>query len=201
MARSRAARCLTTPRSTCGMRAAGVPLRGENGKTCRCVRPHSSTILSEFSNISSVSVGKPAMMSAPKTMSGRSCPRFRAEADGVVAQMPALHALQNHVVAGLKRQMQMRHQPALGRDRFHQIGIGLDGIDGGQPQPLQVRHLAQDRLDQLAELRRCRAGRRRSWSCRRRSAPLRHSRCRQGASPARRPRPSAQSVNCRGRKG
>ena len=43
-ARRRAARSLTRPRSSCGMRAAGVPGRGENGKTCRWVSPHSSTI-------------------------------------------------------------------------------------------------------------------------------------------------------------
>jgi hypothetical protein len=47
----------------------------------------------------------------------------------------------------------------------------------------------------------CRAGRRHSSSCRRRSAPLRHSRCRPAASPARRRRPSAPSANCRGRRG
>ena len=33
---------------SCGMRAAGVPGRGENGKTCRCVSPHSSTRSSEL---------------------------------------------------------------------------------------------------------------------------------------------------------
>ena len=41
--RRRAARSFTIARSSCGMRAAGVPGRGENGNTCRCVRPHSST--------------------------------------------------------------------------------------------------------------------------------------------------------------
>ena len=54
------------------MRAAGVPGRGENGNTCSCVSPHSSTRSSERANIASVSVGKPAMMSAPNTTSGRS---------------------------------------------------------------------------------------------------------------------------------
>jgi hypothetical protein len=54
------------------------------------------------------------MMSAPNAMSGRSGAEARAEAfDRVGARMPALHALQDHVVAGLKRQMQMRHQPLL----------------------------------------------------------------------------------------
>ena len=61
--------------------------------------------------MASVSVGKPAMMSAPNTMSGRSRRTCVAERDRVGAQMPALHALEDQVVAGLQRQMQMRHQP------------------------------------------------------------------------------------------
>ena len=40
---SRAARSLTAVPGTCGMRAAGVPVRGENGNTCRKVKPQSST--------------------------------------------------------------------------------------------------------------------------------------------------------------
>ena len=43
--RRRRARSFTTSRATCGMRAAGVPGRGENGKTWRCVSPHSSTMV------------------------------------------------------------------------------------------------------------------------------------------------------------
>ena len=38
-ARRRAARSLTTGRGTCGMRAAGVPLRGENGKDVQVGQP------------------------------------------------------------------------------------------------------------------------------------------------------------------
>ena len=52
--------------------AAGVPLRGLNGNTCRNVSPQSRTRSMDRANISSVSVGKPAMISAPNTMSGRS---------------------------------------------------------------------------------------------------------------------------------
>jgi hypothetical protein len=49
------------------------------------VSPHSSTIASELANIASVSVGKPAMMSAPKTMSGRTA-RMSAQKDRIGAQ-------------------------------------------------------------------------------------------------------------------
>ena len=68
---------------------------------------------SELANMSSVSVGKPAIRSAPNTMSGRSRRTSAQNADRVGAQVPPLHALQDHVVAGLQRQMQMRHQPRL----------------------------------------------------------------------------------------
>jgi hypothetical protein len=117
------------------------------------VRPHSSTIFSEFSKCSSVSVGKPAMMSAPKAASGRmrrtssqngSCPR---------GQVAALHPLQDHVVAMLQRKMKMRHQPLFGGNRLHQVVVGLDGIDGGQAQRSSSAP-AQDLAHQLAERRR-----------------------------------------------
>ena len=101
------------------------------GKTCRNVEAAFLDDLSELANIASVSVGKPAMMSAPKTISGRRRRTCVAERDRVVARMPALHALQDHVVAGLQRQMQMRHQPRLVGDGVEQIGVGLDRIDGG----------------------------------------------------------------------
>src|SRR5262249_17568066 len=70
LSRSSLARRAMVRPLTCGMRAAGVPSRAEKGNTCRKVSPHSSTSDNEFLNIVSVSVGKPAMRSAPNTMSG-----------------------------------------------------------------------------------------------------------------------------------
>ena len=52
--------------------------------------------------------------------------------------------------------MQMRHQPRIVGDGVEQIAIGLDRIDRRNPQPLQLRHMPQDLLDQLPELRRAR---------------------------------------------
>ena len=69
------------------------------------------------SNIASVSVGKPAIRSAPNTMSGRSRRASSQKRDRIGARMPALHALEDHVVAGLQRQMQVRHQARLLGDR------------------------------------------------------------------------------------
>jgi hypothetical protein len=70
-----------------------------------------------------------------------------------VAQMAALHPLQDHVVTGLQRQMEMRHQPVIVRNRLHQILIRLDGVDRGQAQPLEIRNHLQDLGRQCAELR------------------------------------------------
>ena len=56
-------------------------------------------------------------------------PHLRAERDGVIAQVPPFHPLQNHVVAGLQRQMQMRHQPRIVSDDVEQVAIGLDRVD------------------------------------------------------------------------
>ena len=103
------------------------------------------------------------MMSAPKTMSGRRRFTCFAEGDRVVAQMAALHALQHHVVAGLQREMQMRHQAGLGGDHVEKIVVRLDRVDGGDAQPLQLRHVAQEALHQGAELRLAAAGPCRSW--------------------------------------
>ena len=68
------------------MRAAGVPFLGLNGKTCRKVRSQSVTSCRLCWNIASVSVGKPAIRSAPKTMSGR---RRRASSQKAMASSRA----------------------------------------------------------------------------------------------------------------
>ena len=41
-------------------------------------------------------------------------------ADRIGAAVPALHPLQDHVVAGLQRQMEVRHQARLAGDQFEQ---------------------------------------------------------------------------------
>ena len=201
LAQTRRARSFTIARSSCGMRAAGVPGRGENGNTCRCVRPHSARrASSERRNISSVSVGKPAMRSAPNTMSGRSRRDRVAERDRVGPRMPALHALEDQIVAGLQRQMQMRHQPAFAGKGVDQIAIGLDRIDRGQAQSLELRHVLEDLLDQRAELRRARQIGAIARDVDAGEHDFASSRWRRAAARRRRRRPSAPSANCRGRR-
>ena len=126
------------------MFAAGVPGRGEKGKTWRCVSPHSSTSASVFSNMASVSVGKPAMRSAPKTMSGRAA-RSSAQKRTASARLWR-RFIRFRIMSspGLQREMQMRHQPRLAGDGIEEFGIGLDAIDRGEPQPRKAGRRAQE---------------------------------------------------------
>ena len=73
------------------------------------------------------------------------------ERNRIGAQVTALHAFEDEIVARLQRQMQMRHQPRLVAERVKQVAIGFDGIDRGKTQPLQLRHLGQNALHQGAE--------------------------------------------------
>src|SRR5262245_32347710 len=66
---------------------------------------------------------------------GAQPPDILAKADGIVPEMAALHALQDHVVAGLQRQMQVRHQPRFRGNGVDEIVVRLDGIDRGKPKP------------------------------------------------------------------
>ncbi len=54
---------------------------------------------------------------------------FLAEGNRIGAQMTALHPLQNHVITGLQREMEMRHQSFVLGDDAHQVIIGLDAVD------------------------------------------------------------------------
>ena len=49
----------------------------------------------------------------------------------------ALHSLEDHVVAGLKRQVEMRHQPRLAGDQLDESVVDLDTVERRQAQALQ----------------------------------------------------------------
>ena len=57
---------------------------------------------------------------------GAQPPHVGAKSDRVGAQMAALHALEDEIVAGLQRQVQMRHQPRLVGERVDQVTVGFD---------------------------------------------------------------------------
>ena len=84
---------------------------------------------------------------------GTQLSRLFAKGDGVVAQMPPFHPLEDQVVAVLKAQVQMRHKARLGGDGEHQVLVRLDGIDGRDAQAVQVRHQPQNPHDQIAKTR------------------------------------------------
>ena len=79
-----------------------------------------------------------------------------AEGNGVGARVPPLHALEDQVIAGLKRQMQMRHHTPLIGQCVEKIVVGLHRVDGGEAQARQIRHVVQYALDQRAQPRRAR---------------------------------------------
>ncbi len=96
-------------------------------------------------NMASVSVGKPAMRSAPNT-SPAAAARGRAEIDRVGAIVAALHALENEVVARLQGQMQMRHQPRSLRNGVEQIAsASIQSIDESRSRG-RLGHCLEDRL-------------------------------------------------------
>ena len=72
------------------------------------------------------------------------------KADRIIAQVAAFHALQNHIVAMLQRQVQMRHQARFGGDGLHQVFVHFDRVDRGNPQARQIGHQPQDAHHQIA---------------------------------------------------
>ena len=73
--------------------------------------------------------------------------------DRLGAAVAALHALQDHVVAGLKRKVEVRHQPRLARDQFEQGIVDLDAVERRQAKALQARLGGEQSLAQFAEAR------------------------------------------------
>ena len=73
--------------------------------------------------------------------------------DRLCPAVPPLHPLQDHVVARLQRQMDMRHHAVMLRDQIEQAVVHLDPVEGRQAQPGQIGHGAQNALDQAAEPR------------------------------------------------
>ena len=60
------------------------------------------------------------MRSAPIVASGRALLIRSTVAHGVGAAVAALHPLEDQVVAGLQREVEMRHQPRLAGDQLEQ---------------------------------------------------------------------------------
>ena len=203
LSRSRAARSLT-------MRAVDLRHAGRRRALARAERERHADAsgrirrrcVSEFSNIASVSVGKPAMMSAPKTMSGRSRADVLAEAD-------------RH------RRADAAASCASGSCRRPTAATGADAASAASRSRSPRSASSSASMESIEESRsRCRSG---TWPQDRRDQPAEARRARQVGAvagevdagqhhfavavvdealrPARPPRPSAPSANCRGHRG
>ena len=67
--------------------------------------------------------------------------------------MAPLHALEDEIAAGLQAEMGVRHQARLAGEGIEQLLVESRGIEGGQPQPRQLRNLVEDTPHQGAEPR------------------------------------------------
>ncbi len=69
-------------------------------------------------------------------------------------RVAAFHALQDEVVAGLQRQVQVRAEPRLASQPGQQGRVDLGGVDRGEPQARQLGDFVEDAAHQFAQLRR-----------------------------------------------
>ena len=132
------------------MRAAGVSGRGEKGKTWAAI---DIAIVQQFQAVERhfFSFGGKSgdEVGADRRVGPRGLdPLDRAHRIG--AAVAALHALEDHVVAGLERQMEVRHQPRLAGDQLEQRVVDLDAVERGQAQALQTRLGGEQALAELA---------------------------------------------------
>ena len=104
------------------------------------------------------------MMSAPKGHVRAQPARLFGETDRIITQMPALHPLEDQVIAMLQGKVQMRHQARFGGNGLHQVVIDLDRVDGTDPQTRKIRHQLENPHHQITEPR-----------CRRQVSPPRTS--------------------------
>ncbi len=71
--------------------------------------------------------------------------------DGLRPAVAALHALQDQIVAGLQRQVQMRHQPVFGGNQAPEVLVDFTRVERGQPQAAQLGDGGQKRTNHLPE--------------------------------------------------
>ncbi len=79
--------------------------------------------------------------------------RAAARGERVGAAVPARHALQHEVVAGLDREMEMRHEARLLAHQTPEIVVDLHRIERGEAQPLERRHQYQQPAHELPQAR------------------------------------------------
>ncbi len=149
-ARNRAARDLIVRPSTAGIRAAGVPVRGEYGKTWQ---PSEIALLDQPQRFLEMRLGLGRETGddvGPEGHVGAQAAGLPREANRVAAQMPALHALEDHVGPVLEAEVKVRHQPRFLGDAAQERLVHLDAVDAADPQARHVRQ-PQDPRDEIAQ--------------------------------------------------
>ena len=96
---------------------------GASGRTHRRGRANAA-------NIASVSVGKPGdEVGAEHDVGPQRAAAAAQKREASACGVAALHALEDQVVAGLQREMQVRHQPRLLGEGVDQVRVDLDAVD------------------------------------------------------------------------
>ena len=185
------------------MRAAGVPGRGEKGKTWRKVSPHSSTIDSELLE-HRLGLGREAgdEVGAEDDVGPEPPHRRRRSASASAREMPPLHALQDQVVAATAaRDGDAASAAPPRRSRASaSSSASIESIEERRRRS-QLRHVLQDRAHQPAEARRAGQVGAIGGDVDAGQHDLAIAVLDEARGSARRPRPSAPSANCRGRRG
>ena len=58
----------------------------------------------------------------------------------LLERVAPLHELENHIIPGLQRQVQIGHKARLLAHTTQEVGIDLGGINGGEAKARQVRY-------------------------------------------------------------
>src|ERR1700739_3922723 len=107
----------------------------------------SSSRRSVLSAIASVSVGKPAMRSAPMAMSGRALFRRCTISTACARLGGGLLAFRVHVVARREREVKMRREAGLAGEELEQPRVDFHRVERGEAQALQAGDQRQYALD------------------------------------------------------
>ena len=103
--------------------------------------------------MSSVSVGKPAMMSAPNTMSGRSRRTCSVKRIASAREWRRFMRLRIRSSPCCSERCRCGIRRGSSAERIEQVAVGLDRVDRRDAQPLELRHVPQDLPHQRSEPR------------------------------------------------
>jgi hypothetical protein len=77
--------------------------------------------------------------------------QLRHGVGGLGAAVAALHSLEDQIVAGLQRQMEMGQQPRLARGQLHQRFVDLDAVERREAEAIELWQIGQQPLAKRSE--------------------------------------------------